>query len=68
MNPCASSPAGAEDWPDEMLALPSLGRVKNPRLLNGQKVEMSSAGANGVLLKLPATRDEIDTIIVLDKE
>jgi len=55
------------DWQDEMLAVPSLGKVKNARLLNGQKVEMAAAGA-GVMFKLPAQRDALDTIIVLDKQ
>ena len=55
------------DWPDELLAVPSLGKVKNARLLNGQKVEMSASGAS-VLLRLPAQRDGIDTVIVLDKQ
>ncbi|MBN8733624.1 MAG: alpha-L-fucosidase [Acidobacteria bacterium] len=55
------------DWQDEMLAVPSLGKVKNARLLNGQKVEMAAAGS-GVMFKLPAQRDALDTIIVLDKQ
>ncbi|MCC7237219.1 MAG: alpha-L-fucosidase [Bryobacterales bacterium] len=55
------------DWPDELLAVPSLGKVKNARLLNGQKVEMSASGAS-VLLRLPAQRDGIDTVVVLDKQ
>jgi len=55
------------DWPDELLAIPSLGKVKNARLLNGQKVEMTSSGSS-VLFRLPASRDEFDTILVLDKE
>ena len=55
------------DWPDELLAVPTLGKVKNARLLNGQKVEMSASGAS-VLLRLPAQRDGIDTVIVLDKQ
>ncbi len=55
------------DWPDELLAVPALGKVKNARLLNGQKVEMTASGSS-VLFRLPATRDEIDTVIALDKE
>jgi alpha-L-fucosidase len=55
------------DWPDELLAIPSLGKVKNARLLNGQKVEMTSSGSS-VLFRLPASRDDLDTILVLDKE
>ncbi|MBK7927231.1 MAG: alpha-L-fucosidase [Bryobacterales bacterium] len=55
------------DWQDEMLAVPSLGKVKNARLLNGQKVEMAAAGS-GVMFKLPGQRDALDTIIVLDKQ
>ena len=55
------------DWQDEMLAMPPLGKVKNARLLNGQKVEMVAAGA-GVMFKLPGQRDAIDTVIVLDKQ
>ncbi|HZO53204.1 MAG TPA: alpha-L-fucosidase [Bryobacteraceae bacterium] len=55
------------DWPDELLAIPSLGKVKNARLLNGQKVEMTSSGSS-VLFRLPASRDEFDTILALDKE
>ena len=55
------------DWEDEMLAVPSLGKVKNARLLDGRKVEMAAAGS-GVMFKLPAQRDAIDTIIVLDKQ
>lgn len=55
------------DWQDELLAVPSLGKVSNARLLNGQKVEMSASGSS-VLFRLPAQRDGIDTIIVLDKQ
>jgi alpha-L-fucosidase len=55
------------DWQDEMLAVPPLGKVKNARLLDGRKVEMAAAGS-GVMFKLPAQRDAMDTIIVLDKQ
>jgi alpha-L-fucosidase len=55
------------DWQDELLALPSLGKVKNARLMsNGQAVEMRDM-AGGVILRLPAAmRDPVDTIVVVD--
>jgi alpha-L-fucosidase len=53
------------DWRDDLLAIPDLGAVKNARLLGGGKVDMKKVDG-GMLLRLPA-RDEMDTIIVLDK-
>lgn len=44
-----------------------LSNVKNARLIDGAKVEMSEA-PGGTLLRLPQTvRDTVDTVIVLDK-
>ena len=56
------------DWPDELLALPDLGNVRNARLLaNGQPVTVSRM-AGGVVLALPkAGRDPIDTVVVMEK-
>ena len=56
------------DWPDELLAIPDVGRVRGATLLNGgQKVEMT-AQPGGLVLRLPkALRDPVDTIVVLEK-
>ena len=56
----------ALDWRDEWLALPSLGKVVNARLLEGgAPVELRKLGG-GLRLRLPKA-DPIDTIVVLDK-
>ena len=55
------------DWPDEALLLPPLGgKVRGARLLGGGPVETRQID-EGLLLKLPAaSRDPVDTIVVLD--
>ncbi len=55
------------DWPDELLALPSLAGVKSANLLSsGARIEMNSL-AGGLVLRLPeAVRDPTDTIVVLE--
>ncbi|MEZ5400935.1 MAG: alpha-L-fucosidase [Bryobacteraceae bacterium] len=54
------------EWRDELLAIPDLGPVKNARLLgSGAKVDLKKVDG-GMLLRLPR-RDEVDTIVVVDK-
>jgi len=53
------------DWSDELLALPKLGSVRKAALLsNGKAVEVNQVDG-GTLLRLPAGRDAVDTVIVL---
>jgi alpha-L-fucosidase len=53
------------DWSDEVLALPKLANVHAATLLsNGRTVELGQV-EGGTLLRLPAERDPIDTVIVL---
>ena len=56
------------DWSDELLALPKIARVRNPRLLrSGAPVKMSKIDG-GLVLQLPAAQmDPVDTVIVLEK-
>jgi len=54
------------DWSDELLALPKLPSVRKAALLsNGKAVEVRQVDV-GTLLRLPAGRDPVDTIIVLE--
>ena len=54
------------DWQDDLLALPSLGNVRNARLLaGGESVGMKNV-SGGVVLEIPK-RDPIGTVVVLDK-
>ena len=53
------------DWSDELLALPKLANVRSATLLgSGQAVEVRQVDG-GTLLRLPAGRDPIDTVILL---
>jgi alpha-L-fucosidase len=52
------------DWRDEVLALPKLAGVKSAAVLGGGKVGFEQV-AGGTLLRLPAERDPVDTVIVL---
>ncbi|MBZ5611630.1 MAG: alpha-L-fucosidase [Acidobacteriia bacterium] len=53
------------DWSDELLALPKLADVRAATLLaDGSTVEISQVDG-GTLLRLPAGRDPIDTVVVL---
>ncbi len=56
------------DWNDELLALPGLGKVKGATLLaSGARVEITPL-PGGVVLRLPpASRDPVDTIVVVEK-
>ena len=56
------------DWNDELLALPAIAGVRHPRLLQtGATVKLSKV-AGGLVLRLPAaTRDPVDTVVVLEK-
>ena len=56
------------DWQDDVLALPSLPRLKNAVLLsNGHPVKITQT-AGATLLHFPSSeRDAVDTIVVLDK-
>ena len=54
------------DWPDEVLALPNIPGVRNATLFSsGKKVEMSRVNGGLILRLPPATRDDVDTIVVL---
>jgi alpha-L-fucosidase len=55
------------DWPDPVLPIPRLPKtVKSAKLLSsGQKVEVKNWG-DQLLLGLPAGRDEVDTVVVLE--
>lgn len=54
------------DWSDELLALPKLANVRKAALLsNGKAVEVRQVDV-GTLLRLPAGRDPVDTVIVLE--
>jgi alpha-L-fucosidase len=54
------------DWSDELLALPKLANVRKAALLsNGKSVEVRQVDV-GTLLRLPAGRDPVDTVIVLE--
>ncbi len=54
------------DWPDDLLAISDLGNVRNARLLSsGAQVKLEKVDG-GMLLRLPS-RDEVDTIVVVDK-
>jgi hypothetical protein len=53
------------DWSDELLALPKLANVRSATVLgSGQNVEVRQVDG-GTLLRLPAGRDAVDTVIVL---
>ncbi len=53
------------DWPDEILALPKLANVRSAAILNnGKAVEVRQVDG-ATLLRLPADRDPVDTIVVL---
>ena len=53
------------DWSDELLALPKLANVRSATVLGtGQNVEILQVDG-GTLLRLPAGRDAVDTVIVL---
>lgn len=53
------------DWSDELLALPKLANVRSATVLgSGQAVEVRQVDG-GTLLRLPAGRDAVDTVIVL---
>jgi hypothetical protein len=53
------------DWNDELLALPKLADVRSAALLSsGKAVEVRQVDG-GTLLRLPADRDPVDTVIVL---
>jgi alpha-L-fucosidase len=53
------------DWSDEVLALPKLANVRGASLLgSGQNVEVKQVDG-ATLLKLPAGRDAVDTVVVL---
>jgi alpha-L-fucosidase len=54
------------DWPDEVLAIPNIGRVKNGRILGGGPVDVGVTDG-ATLIRLPAQRDPIDTIVELEK-
>jgi alpha-L-fucosidase len=54
------------DWSDELLALPKLANVHKAAMLsNGKAVEVRQVDV-GTLLRLPAGRDPVDTVIVLE--
>jgi alpha-L-fucosidase len=54
------------DWSDDLLALPKLANVHKAALLsNGKAVEVRQVDG-GTLLRLPAGRDPVDTVIVLE--
>ncbi len=54
------------DWNDDLLALPSLS-VKSARLFStGAPVEITRL-KDGLVLHLPKQRDEVDTIVVLNR-
>jgi alpha-L-fucosidase len=56
------------DWSDDLLALPKLASVRKAALLtNGKPVEVRQVDG-GTLLRLPAGRDPVDTVIVLTAE
>lgn len=53
------------DWSDEVLALPKLAHIRSAAMLgSGQSVEVKQVDG-ATLLKLPAGRDAVDTVIVL---
>jgi alpha-L-fucosidase len=53
------------DWTDELLALPKLANVRGASVLaNGKTVEVRQLDG-GTVLRLPAGRDPVDTVIVL---
>ena len=53
------------DWSDELLALPKLANVRSAAVLGaGTAVEVRQE-AGGTVLRLPAGRDPVDTVIVL---
>ncbi len=53
------------DWSDELLALPKLVDIRKAALLsNGKMVEVRQVDG-GTLLRLPAGRDAVDTVVVL---
>jgi len=53
------------DWNDELLALPKLANVRKASMLaTGQAVEVRQM-EGGTVLRLPAGRDPVDTIILL---
>jgi alpha-L-fucosidase len=53
------------DWTDELLALPKLANVRSASVLaNGKTVEVRQLDG-GTVLRLPAGRDPVDTVIVL---
>jgi alpha-L-fucosidase len=56
------------DWPDELLALPKLPKIKSAKLWPGGQAVSIKEVAGGALLRFPsADRDPIDTIIALEK-
>jgi alpha-L-fucosidase len=57
------------DWPDEALAIPDVAGVKSATLFgSGKKVEISRVNG-AMLLRLPKEiRDDVDTIVVLEKK
>jgi alpha-L-fucosidase len=55
------------DWSDDLLPLPPL-QVKSAKLLStGAPVEITRL-QDGLVLHLPKARDEVDTIVVLERE
>ncbi len=55
------------DWSDDLLAVPSLPKVKSASVLGtGARVDVKAVDG-GTLLRLPSQRDPIDTIVVLEK-
>jgi alpha-L-fucosidase len=55
------------DWPDEVLALPKLDAVKSAYVHGTGAKAVVEQVAGATLLRLPAERDAIDTVIVLER-
>src|SRR5699024_5625966 len=55
------------DWQDDVLALPKMANIKSAQVFGaGTKVNVQQVDG-ATLLHLPAQRDSIDTIIVLER-
>jgi alpha-L-fucosidase len=55
------------DWPDEILAMPVIFRPRSSTLLSNGTPVAVTVPERATLLRLPAERDPIDTIVVLER-